>query len=416
MCVSTAPCIYTYINRFHKPKEPNFMTENEYLSLCEKYLKGACTPQEELLLKEYQDKFMLNDRPWVTETMGDEAEIKNRLSKKLQASMHADTEEELNVTRFKWRYVSAAAAILVFISLAIYFIEPKARIQQHQVAVTKIQSAKTEIVPGSNKAILILADGSKIILDNAKKGVLTKQGNTAITKSDDGLLVYNFKNNETSAQIANPLNTITIPRGGKYQIVLPDGTKVWLNSSSTLTFPTLFTGTERGVQLSGEAYFEVAKNKDMPFKVRLNNNTEVKVLGTHFNIMAYNDESEIKTTLLEGSVKLSNNSDNVLLVPGQQGTVGRTPNAVFKVQEANLAEAVAWKDGNFMFVNEDIRSIMKKISRWYDVDIDYKNDVSGRTFSGTVPQFKDVTEVLKLIQLTGAVRFKIEERRIIVMQ
>jgi ferric-dicitrate binding protein FerR (iron transport regulator) len=379
-------------------------------------LKGACTPQEELLLKEYQDKFMLNDRPWVTETMGDEAEIKNRLSKKLHASMQADAKEKLNVKRFKWRYASAAAAILIFISVAIYLIEPKAPIQQHQVAIKQTQPAKKEIVPGSNKAVLTLADGSKIILDNAKKGVLTKQGNTAITKSDDGLLVYNFKSNETSAQAANPLNTIAIPRGGKYQIVLPDGTKVWLNSSSTLTFPTLFTGTERLVQLTGEAYFEVAKNKDMPFKVHLPNNTEVRVLGTHFNIMAYNDENEIKTTLLEGSVKLSNNLDNVLLVPGQQGTVGRTPNATFKVQEVNIAEAVAWKDGNFMFVNEDIKSIMKKISRWYDVDINYKNDVSGRTFSGTVSQFKDVTEVLKLIQLTGAVRFKIEERRIIVMQ
>jgi len=394
------------------------MTENEYLSLCEKYLKGDCTPQEELLLKEYQDKFMLNDRPWITETMGDEAEIRNLLSQKLQASMHANAKEEkLTLTKFNWRYASAAAAaILIFISVAIYFIEPKATIQQHRVAVKQTQPVQTIITPGSNKAVLTLADGSKIILDNAKKGVLTKQGNTAITKSADGLLVYNFKNTETSAQIANPLNTITIPRGGKYQIVLPDGTKVWLNSSSTLTFPTLFTGSERSVQLSGEAYFEVAKNKDMPFKVRLNNNTEVKVLGTHFNIMAYNDDSEIKTTLLEGSVKLSNSSDNVLLVPGQQGIVGRTSNATFKVKEANIAEAIAWKDGNFMFVNEDIKSIMKKISRWYDVDINYNDDMSDKTFSGTVSQFKDVTEVLKLIQLTHVVRFKIEGRRIIVMQ
>lgn len=392
------------------------MTENEYLSLCEKYLKGDCTPDEEILLKEYQDKFMLADRPWITEIMGDKENTKSKLFNKLQASMHSDEEEAVAKRKFSWRYISAAAAaILFFASVVIYFVSPKAPVQQ-QIAVSKPKPVNNKILPGSNKAILTLADGSTIILDNAKKGILTKQGNTAISKSEDGLLVYNFKNNEASARVVNPLNTITIPRGGKYQILLPDGTKVWLNSSSTLTFPTLFTGAERVVQLNGEAYFEVSKNKAMPFKVRLNNNTEVKVLGTHFNIMAYNDDSEIKTTLLEGSVKLSNSSDNVLLVPGQQGVVGKASNATFEIKEANLAEAIAWKDGNFMFVNEDIKSIMKKISRWYDVDIDYKDDISDKTFSGTVSQFKDVTEVLRLIQLTHVVRFKIEGRRIIVMR
>ncbi len=392
------------------------MTENEYLSLCEKYLKGICTPREEILLKEYQDKFMLIEQPWVTETMGDEADIKNQLFNKLQASIQSKAEVEPNVVKFKWRYASAAAVILVFISIAVYFIKPKTPLRKQQIAVKQTQTPINEILPGSNKAVLTLADGSKIILDNAKKGVLTKQGNTAITKSGDGLLVYNFKSKDTKAKVANPLNTITIPRGGKYEIVLPDGTKVWLNSSSTITFPTLFTGAERVVQLSGEAYFEVAKNRDMPFKVHLNNNNEVKVLGTHFNIMAYDDDWEIKTTLLEGSVKLTNNAGNVMLVPGQQGVIGRGDYAAFKVRAVNIEETIAWKNGSFMFVNEDLKSIMKKISRWYDVDVKYANNITDRNFTGTISQSKNVSEVLRLLELTGAIHFKIEERRIYVMQ
>lgn len=392
------------------------MTEIEYLSLCEKYLKGICTPQEEILLKEYQDKYVLSNPQWIPETMGDEAKIKKQLFEMLQASIQSEVEVKTNVAKFKWRYTLAAAVILVFISFAIYFANPNTPSYKQNIVVKRTKIVKNEILPGSNKAVLTLADGSKIILDNAKRGVLTKQGNTSITKSKDGMLVYNFRNNGANAEVPNALNTIAIPRGGKYEIVLPDGTKVWLNSSSTLTFPTLFTGSERAVQLSGEAYFEVAKNKDIPFKIRLNNNNEVKVLGTHFNIMAYDDDPEIKTTLLEGSVKLTNNSSNVMLVPGQQGVTGRKNHVAFRVGNVNTEETIAWKNGKFMFVNEDLKSIMKKISRWYDVDVNYADNLTDRNFTGTISEFRDVSEVLRLLELTGAIHFKIEERRIYVMQ
>jgi transmembrane sensor len=386
------------------------MTEKEYVALCEKYLQGDCTPAEEILLEQYQDSYDMGNLPWVTNEMGDEYMMKRMLAKKLQQSMRQQP-----AARFKHqRWIAAAAAILLFITVGGYFLITKPT-GNNQANIKKSTAFKNDVLPGSNKAILTLGNGMRVVLDNAKKGVISKQGNTAISKKEDGLIVYNA-NNPSQKDAKNPLNTITIPRGGRYQVVLPDGTQVWLNSASSLTFPTYFSGTERVVKLTGEAYFEVAKNKEMPFKVKLNNNSEISVLGTHFNVMAYDDEQEIKTTLLEGAVKLSAVNGSALLAPGQQGVLSRLGNAPYKVSNVNTAEAVAWKNGKFMFVNADMQSIMKKISRWYDVDVAYANGIPNQTFSGTVSQFNNVSQVLKLLQLTGAVHFEIEERRIYVMQ
>jgi transmembrane sensor len=388
------------------------MTEAEYLSLCEKYLNGDCTPQQEEQIQTYQQKFGIANWRWNNREMGDQEQLRTMIYERLQNSM--SKQKQVSLYRFKWRY-AVAATVLLFISAGLFFLTPKTA-KPVIVRANVSPKYKNDVLPGSNKAVLTLADGRRIILDNAKKGMLLRQGNTAITKSRDGLLVYNFQSVNSSTTLSNPMNTISIPRGGKYQIVLPDGSKVWLNSSSKLTFPTYFTGTQRNVQLAGEAYLEVAKKNGMPFTVKLSNNTEVKVLGTHFNITDYDDDSEIKTTLLEGSVKLSNTAGSVMLVPNQQGVTGRGEQAGFKITEANTEAAIAWKEGNFMFVNEDLKSIMKKISRWYDVDIAYSNNITDRNFTGTISQFKNVSEVLRLLQLTGAVHFKIEERRIYVMQ
>ncbi|WPU96907.1 FecR family protein [Mucilaginibacter sabulilitoris] len=387
------------------------MTENEYLALCEKYLNGHCTPGEEARLQQYQNEFGMAEEQWSDSDMGDQEHMKRLLYSRLQQSMKVRPKPD--VRKLTWKY-AAAASVLIFLCVGIYISNRSSG--SRNPSEKKSTVFKNDIRPGSNKAVLTLADGSHIVLDNAKKGVLTRQGGTAVTKSANGLIVYNFNKTVTQPQAANHLNTITIPRGGKYQIVLPDGTNVWLNSSSTLTFPTSFAGAERDVQLTGEAYFEVAKKKRMPFKVMLNNNTEVKVLGTHFNIMAYDDEPEVRTTLLEGSVKLTNKQGNVLLAPGQQGVIERKDNAAFRVRDVNTAQDIAWKNGSFMFVNDDIRSIMKRVSRWYNVDIEYTSNITDRTFTGTISQFENITEVLKLLQLTGAVHFKIEERRILVMQ
>jgi ferric-dicitrate binding protein FerR (iron transport regulator) len=207
------------------------------------------------------------------------------------------------------------------------------------------------------------------------------------------------------------MNTIQTPRGGQYQVILPDGTKVWLNAASSLAYPTAFTGADRAVKLNGEAYFEVADNKDKPFKV-MAGNMEINVLGTHFNVMAYEDENAIKTTLLEGSVKVTNGKISHLLKPGQEGRVDRQSGA-FRLLEADANEAVAWKNGVFQFGGASIESVMREIVRWYDVDVEYQ----GRTnehFRGTISRSVNASEVFKMLELTGAVHFTIDKKKIIV--
>nr|WP_305121106.1 FecR domain-containing protein [Pedobacter xinjiangensis] len=207
------------------------------------------------------------------------------------------------------------------------------------------------------------------------------------------------------------MNTIETPKGGEYQVILPDGTKVWLNSASVLTFPARFTLKNRSVKLIGEAYFEVAKDKQRPFQVNLGRTT-VEVLGTHFNIAAYHDDPEIKTTLLEGSVKISGFSKKVVLQPGEQASVA---NDDISVSHPKLTEVMAWKNGYFSFNNEDIKSIMKKVSRWYDVDVEFVGNISSQQFGGTFNRSKTVEELLAHLEVLGTIKFKMKGRRIIVM-
>jgi ferric-dicitrate binding protein FerR (iron transport regulator) len=283
--------------------------------------------------------------------------------------------------------------------------------QQLVVKNTYKQHSIKPIKPGTTTAVLTLANGTNIVLDKAENGVVAKSGNTAIKKLKNGLLAYTHNGTAAPAD-ANALNTITIPRGGQYTVTLPDGTNVWLNSESSLTYPVAFNGADRSVTLKGEAYFEVAKNKQLPFIVRTPQ-VNVKVLGTHFNVNAYEDDNDVKTTLLEGSVNLSNQATSAMLVPGQQGISGA--NSKIITRKANINQVMAWKAGYFIFRDSNIHQIMKQISRWYDVEIEYKGDSSTKTFGGTYAKNKDINELLKGLELTGLVHFKIEGRRIIVM-
>ncbi|MEO7214690.1 FecR domain-containing protein [Mucilaginibacter sp.] len=384
------------------------MTEEQYLSLCEKYFKGICTPEEIALIKNYQHEFGIDDPLWDTNMMGDKARIKGLLQARLQNSL---SEQKPKIITFKpWRIAAIAASLLLFTCTGLYLVLKRNTLQISYTAKhNNIPSA--EIQPGSNKAVLTLSTGQSIVLDNAKNGLLSKQGDVAISKSGDGLVVKNSGANQLAAQAA--LNTITIPRGGKYDIVLPDGTRVWLNSSSSLTFPTAFIGSERKVTLTGEAYFEVAKNKAMPFRVNVNNKQVVEVLGTHFNISAYTDEQEITTTLLEGSVKVNYKNTTSLLKPGQMAV--NNPAGGITVQDANIDEVMAWKNGLFQFNNENITTVMKKVSRWYDVDVDFKGDMTSVNFDGNYSRSKTLTNLLKNIELMDKVHFVVEGRRVIVI-
>lgn len=316
--------------------------------------------------------------------------------------------------------IAVAAVMLMVFSLGLYwYIKPSPE------QVVKVQSPKMDIVPGGNKAVLILADGSSLVLDTAINGVLAKQGNTNIKKTSEGLLEYDVNNlGGVSRNIA--LNTIITPRGGEYRLILPDGTKVWLNAASSLKFPAAFNGSERKVELEGEAYFEVAtkfksdgRRERVPFIVKTAGQ-EVAVLGTHFNVKAYSDEAETKTTLLEGSVRITaiarngkqSNTNSLLLSPGQQSLLSASNN-MLSARQVDLEQVVAWKNGYFKFYREDIRSIMLQISRWYDVDVEYRGQIPAEEFGGKISRAESIQGVIQILKLSK-VKCRIEGKKIII--
>lgn len=377
------------------------MTEAQYLALCEKYFAGQCSESEKLLLEQYQQQHGITHTDWDLALMGNQQRVKQLLLNRLEQSMAQPKTRVISISR--WMY--AAAAILLFFSVSIYLYNTSNDADKASLA-SNIDTVKFK--PGSSKAVLTLANGKTIELDGAGNGVLASGESGAISKSGNGIVIDDNVNASGSAAVA--LNTITIPRGGKYDITLPDGTKVWLNSASSLTFPIAFKGKERRVSLTGEAYFEVAKNKRMPFKINVNNKQEVEVLGTHFNVNAYTNEAKIVTTLLEGSVKVNYNKSSVLIKPGQMA-VNNLGNDV-KVQQADLEEIMAWKNDMFIFNNANIVNIMNTVSRWYDVDIDFKGDMQSINFTGNYSRTKGLNSLLKNIELMDKVKFKIEGRRI----
>jgi len=314
--------------------------------------------------------------------------------------------EKQNIYAIWHRYI-VAASVLIFFSIAAYFIY-KSNIKPaiHQ----KNTLANNIIVPGGNKAVLTLANGKKVILTNLGNGVINTHAGVKIIKKSDGHLVYTVENNVQKA--GDIYNTIETPRGGQYQIVLPDGSKVWLNAATTLRYPANFKGLkERHVELDGEAYFEVAHNAACPFIVTAGNQT-VRVLGTHFNIMAYKDEKAVKTTLLQGSVKLTSGSVSGLLKPGEQGSIF---NKALFVVPVKADEIIAWKNGLFVFNNTDLYTLMRQLARWYDVNIQYDAGVKSDVFFGKIERSASLTEVLKILEL-GGVHFRIEGRNLIVMK
>lgn len=313
-----------------------------------------------------------------------------------------------------YRRYAAAAAILMFSVAGLYLYSNR---QTEELAAAKPVPATEEVVisPGDDKAILTLADGRQIILDSAENGMVAHQEGVNIHKTSDGQIMYSFSDAKESQTENTSIayNTVETPAGGKYQVNLPDGTRVWLNSSSALRFPAMFSGDTRDVELTGEAYFDVSSNKSRPFRVKSKDQV-VEVLGTQFNINSYPEEGAVKTTLIEGSVKVHYQDKVVMLNPGQQfqSTAAST---TIKTVPVDTDEVTSWKDGYFMFKNEDIHSVMRKISRWYDVEVVYAGNVPSVGFGGNISRSKDLAEVLAVLQLTNVVKFKVEGRRVTVM-
>jgi len=281
------------------------------------------------------------------------------------------------------------------------------------------QRFHNDISPGGDKAVLELADGSKIVLDNASNGELAHQGTTKVVKLDNGQLAYHIGQSG-----AGPVsyNTISTPRGGQYQVVLPDGSKVWLNALSSLRFPTAFAGRERKVELNGEAYFEITKNTSLPFKVGLtpgaadfagHESLEVNVLGTEFDLMAYADEDRQKVTVISGAVSARSGHEQLPLQPNQQAYLDKKYYALNLIDSINVDETIAWKNGRFQFYDASIESIMRQVARWYDVEVSYYGKVN-QQFSGTIPRNVNLSTLLRILEATGWVHFQIDGKKVTV--
>lgn len=354
-----------------------------------KYQQGNCTEAEKALLEQWylqlnEDKNDIGMSPEKIESLL--ADVYSKLP-----GHHNAKAKALKL----WTILGAIAAVM-FIVLGVFTYR-----QNKDTASAPLYS--NDIAPGINKAILTLANGKKISLSNTKTGIVISENK--LTYNDGSTIT----GNNTGIQ------TISTPNGGQYQIMLPDGTKAWLNAASSLTYPTSFVSLKtRKVELSGEAYFEVAKDKNHPFIVQ-SGKQQVEVLGTHFNINSYADEQATTTTLLEGSVKVSiaNTKASQILKPGQQASLSGDNLTVGK---ADLEEAMAWKNGYFRFNDESITSIMRKLSRWYNIEVQYQGDVPTGGLNGKVSRYKNISAVLKALESTQVVHFKITGRRITVMK
>lgn len=336
-----------------------------------------------------------------------------------------------------WKMIAVAAAILVA-AITAYYIWPTNKEQIQTLSDKDPNNQQQDISPGNNKARLILADGSQVILDSLANGTVQVQGQTRIAKHADGQLAYEAVNN--ISKTADLLyNTIVVPRGGQYQLTLADGTRVWLNAASQLRYPVAFTGKDRKVELMGEGYFEVAQDASRPFFVQTGT-ADVAVLGTHFNVSAYPEE-DWKTTLLEGKVSVmspdaSRRSDAqslqqqaatfhfeppVVLQPGQQAVItGLNPTPAtsqlpsIKVKKADIDETIAWKEGFFHFTDASVKSIMQQVSRWYDVDIVYKDTASSNAlFNGRINRTIRLSGIVNALK-QGGINCTIQQRRLLV--
>lgn len=376
------------------------MHKTDAEQLLKKYREGTATEAEKALLSDWVlfgkvKDFDLTDK-----------ELENELSL-LDKSLPLFKKPTVRL----WpRMTAAAASVLILLSLGGYY-----GVKKYNSSIEYTNNLKHDIQPGGNKAILTLGNGKQIILTNANNGLLAQQGGTQINKTANGQVVYiaaaNVKGADTS------YNTITTPAGGQYTIILPDSSKVYLDAASSLRFPASFAGNLRTVSLTGEAYFEVAHNKNKPFHVITKGQT-VEVLGTHFNINAYDDEKAIKTTLLEGSVRVSVAGQMALLSPGDQSQIAYPYTGVKGinvVQNADVDEVVAWKNGFFQFNRADIKTIMRQMARWYNVEVVYQGEIKERVFSGSIYRNLSASKALELLSFAD-VHFNIQGKKIIVSE
>ncbi len=372
------------------PQEQAFEVIESYARICENYnLSDSLFLEGSALEDDNNNKRLIMREELVDEGLNDSA--------------HA----RWHIGRF------VVAAMLIMIGTGILYLYKNQKTVPVLTATIKIP---TDVAPGTNKAILTLGDGTTVLLDSAHQGHISIQSGMQITKVADGKLIYKMENPAASKGATQELyNTITTPKGGQYEVSLADGSKVWLNSLSTIRFPAIFKDSIRKVEITGEVYFEVAKDVKHPFIVKINNNIQIEVLGTHFNINSYADEKSINTTLLEGAVRVISNGKIKMLVPGQQAQVYAAENDIKLNRPTNVMDAIAWKNGTFSFADADLSTVMRQLARWYNVEVHYEGAVPSGHFNGKISRQLTLNQVLDVLTLTR-VKYRIEGgNKIIVM-
>jgi len=360
--------------------------------LFKRYERGECSPEEEARLHTWLNHYTRHEASGLEE-------------------LEADHRTQISPTSsLRWlRWPSYAAAAIIILAAAWYFDDKSSA---SPATIVKQEQPDDIVLPDHNSAVLTLADGREILLNDKNKGLLAQETGVKITQSADGSLLYEAIHEGKSDKVT--YNTFKTPRGNTYQVLLPDGTRVWLNAASTLRYPIAFTGGERRVTLIGEAYFEVAHNPQQPFYVDARGST-IRVLGTHFNVYAYENEQQLTTTLVEGAVNVSKNGKIVSLQPNQQAMIDMSTGQMTR-KETDIWNALAWKNGYFRFERASLEDIFTVISRWYDIEgIEYKGEFDNR-FTGTFQRSKSVSELFRYLEKLAPIHFEIKERRVVVMK
>lgn len=380
------------------------LSKEQYIELYEKYTNGNCSKEELQQLETYKDDFEFVSVPWDIDSMGEPDDVRKRIYDKL---FHEINKSSINKQySYRWlKWSAVAAALLIFIG-SIWIIKRNQEVESPEQSITG-----NLIKPGSDRATLILEDGSQLDLEKIKSGAIHKNGKYVAEKIKGGQLAYKSGDKETVSDVG--YHILRTPKGGQFQLRLPDGTVAWLNAASSIKYPTAFVGAERRVEISGEIYFDVKKQNGKPFIVQ-SDDQEIKVLGTKFNVFAYPEESFVQTSLMEGKVQLDIKGRQLMLSPGVSSVYNKTANEI-KTQRFDPEEILAWQHGYFNFNSEHIESVMRKIARWYDVEVVYQGDMKGKFFSGTLSRSSNVRDILDIMALTETVKFKIVERRIYIM-
>ncbi|MDQ0965959.1 transmembrane sensor [Flavobacterium sp. W4I14] len=383
------------------------MNTDDIKYLIEKYNDQTATSDERMIVEQWYDRI---NGAELTKNQFNEEKVKKQIFQNITSRIdHNKVQQEpKKIKLFYTLFFKAAIMIMVLLAGVYVYLKQTER----DLLVTSSESKKTKIIPGGNNAVLLLADGSQIILNKASDGQIADQPGVKVVKTKSGELIYRFAENTNPESIA--INTVITPRGGQYHLVLVDGTEVWLNAGSSIKFPTAFTGSDRRVDITGEVYFEVAKNKAKPFIVSTNK-SEITVLGTHFNINAYDDEEYQRTTLLEGSVEIKSGKQTTRLTPGQQAIIKEKTEGIKIEKIEDLEAIIAWKNGYFQFEKADLKSVMRLVSRWYDIKVSYSGSIPAKEYTGKIPRNVSVSKLIEMLAYTG-IHCRVEDNRIIVNQ